>query len=119
MSGCLKQSHTWSGEIQTRKSLLVSCGQLFQLLQGRCLDISSDFHLQIFQHLHLVCSAKESDKTQDSEISRGPENEKPLPPSVRQVQVPSPLLARGAVRTSSFFAGQQELAGELTMPSIL
>lgn len=43
----------------------------------------------------------------------------PLPPSVRQAHVPSPLLARGEERMSSFFAGQQERAGELTMPSIL
>ena len=93
--GCLKQSHTWSGGIQTRKSPLASCGQLFQLLQERCSDISSDLHLKIFQHLHLARSTAESDETLDSEISKGPENEKPLPPSITQAHVPSPLLARG------------------------
>lgn len=63
MSGCLKQSLTPSEGIQTGKSPLDFCGQLFQLVQESCLDIISDFHLQIFQYLWLACSTAESDKT--------------------------------------------------------
>lgn len=63
MSGCLKQVTHGQEEFRPGNPRLPPVASYSSYYQERCLDISSEFHLQIFQHLHLACSTAESDKT--------------------------------------------------------